>query len=90
MYLLQRNNFIRNYSSNSIFRFEWQKAKITVSELKCDPYEEQTLEDRIDQIEFELANVKSQISFSSHDAFQISSPSHDALGSKIDQGNLLN
>jgi len=41
--------------------FEWQKAKITLSELKCDPYEEQTLEDRLDQIENELTNVKSQI-----------------------------
>jgi len=41
--------------------FEWQKAKITLSELKCDPYEEQTLEDRLDQIENELTNVKSLI-----------------------------
>ena len=78
MCLLQRNNFIRNYSSNSIFRFEWQKAKITVSELKCDPYEEQTFEDRLDQIENELTNVKSQI--------------NDITTSRstIDQGDLLN
>ena len=32
-----------------------------VSELKCDPYEEEISEDRLDQIENELSNVKSQI-----------------------------
>ena len=44
-----------------LFRFEWQKAEILVSELKCDPYEEEISEDRLDQIENELSNVKSQI-----------------------------
>jgi len=41
--------------------FEWQKAKILVSKLKCDPYEEQTLEDRFDQIDIKITNVKSQL-----------------------------
>lgn len=41
--------------------FEWQKAKILVSKLKCDSYEEQTLEDRFDQIDIKITNVNSKL-----------------------------
>ena len=32
-----------------------------MSKLKCDPYEEHTLEDRLDQLDDKITNVKSQI-----------------------------
>jgi len=38
-------------------KFEWQKAKITVSKLRCDPYEEEGLEDRIVKIENAYSNL---------------------------------
>ena len=54
--ILEKGSIIIPY-----FRFEWQKAKITVSKLKCDPYEEHTLEDRLDQLDDKITNMKSQI-----------------------------
>ena len=32
-------------------RFEWQKAKVLVSKLKCDPYEYVSLDERLEKLE---------------------------------------
>ena len=41
------------------FRYESQQAKIFVSQLKCDPYDDQPFGDRFDDIDSKLEKLKS-------------------------------
>ena len=41
------------------FRFESQQAKIFVSQLKCDPYDDPPFGDRLDDIDSKLEKLKS-------------------------------
>jgi hypothetical protein len=45
------------------FRFESQQAKIFVSKLKCDPYDDPVLGDRLDGIDKELEKLKKHVWF---------------------------
>ena len=40
------------------FRYESQQAKIFVSQLKCDPYDDPVLGDRLDDIDSKLEKLK--------------------------------
>ena len=40
------------------FRFESQQAEIFVSQLKCDPYDDPPLGDRLDDIDSKLEKLK--------------------------------
>ena len=50
------NNFLHVYVLH--FRFESQQAKIFVSKLKCDPYDDPVLGDRLDDIDSKLDELK--------------------------------
>ena len=44
------------------FRFESQQAKIFVSKLKCDPYDDPAFGDRLDDIDSKLEKLNTQAS----------------------------